>query len=191
MTKLPALTVRPCTQWFLMRADPLLGQFGGDWALEIPSFLGPKWHSTIGLMPFHWAQKTIEFQGPIPFHLLSKWICTHRKQYARSCINHRCLNSYSFSKVSCKHVVLKLVFTFPNIFLYIKFTFWQVEKWDCNIILHTALSQSLKKRPRQNWNYFFGKISGKNSASASPGDGSSLLCWDHCHRLSKPIFLHR
>jgi hypothetical protein len=27
---------------FLMRADPLLGQVGGGWALEISSFLGPK-----------------------------------------------------------------------------------------------------------------------------------------------------
>jgi hypothetical protein len=26
----------------LMRANPLLGQVGGDWALEISTFLGPK-----------------------------------------------------------------------------------------------------------------------------------------------------
>jgi hypothetical protein len=32
--------------------------------LEFPSFLGPKWHLSIGLMPFHRAQKTLEFQGP-------------------------------------------------------------------------------------------------------------------------------
>ncbi len=68
---------------------------------------GPKWHSTIGLMPFHWAQKILEFLGPTPFHLLSKWICTHQKQYARSYINHRCINSYSFSQVSSKPVELK------------------------------------------------------------------------------------
>jgi hypothetical protein len=29
---------------FWMRAYPLLGQVGGGWALEIYSFLGPKWH---------------------------------------------------------------------------------------------------------------------------------------------------
>ncbi len=30
---------------FLMRADTLRGQLGGDWALEMESFLGPvKWH---------------------------------------------------------------------------------------------------------------------------------------------------
>jgi hypothetical protein len=29
----------------LMRADPLRGQVGGDWAMEIDTFLGPvKWH---------------------------------------------------------------------------------------------------------------------------------------------------
>ncbi len=42
----------------------LLGQVGGGWALEISSFLGPKWHSPIGSMPFHRAQKTLNFQGP-------------------------------------------------------------------------------------------------------------------------------
>jgi hypothetical protein len=47
-----------------MRAYTLLGQVGGGWAQEILSFLGPKWHSTIGSMPFHRAQKTLEFQGP-------------------------------------------------------------------------------------------------------------------------------
>ncbi len=39
------------------------------WALKPPlwaswSSLGPKWYSHVGLMPFHWAQKTIDFQGP-------------------------------------------------------------------------------------------------------------------------------
>ncbi len=37
---------------FWMRAYPLLGQGGGVWALEISNFLGPKWHSPIGSMPF-------------------------------------------------------------------------------------------------------------------------------------------
>ncbi len=32
-------------------------------------FLGPKWHSFIGLMPFHRAQKTLKFQGLTPSHL--------------------------------------------------------------------------------------------------------------------------
>jgi hypothetical protein len=52
-----------------VRADPLLGPVGGGWALEISSFLGLKWHSPIGLMPFHRAQKTLDFQGPAPSHL--------------------------------------------------------------------------------------------------------------------------
>ncbi len=51
---------------FWMRAYRLLGQVGGGWALEISKFLGPKWYSSIGSMPFHRAQKTLDFQGPTP-----------------------------------------------------------------------------------------------------------------------------
>ncbi len=41
----------------LMRANPLLGQVGGGWALEIESFLGPvKWHRADRRVPFG-AQK--------------------------------------------------------------------------------------------------------------------------------------
>jgi hypothetical protein len=50
----------------LMRADPLLGQVGGGWALEISTFLGPKWHSPNGSIQFHRAQKSLDFQGPTP-----------------------------------------------------------------------------------------------------------------------------
>jgi hypothetical protein len=33
---------------FLMSADPLRGQVGEDWALEIETFLGPmKWHRAV------------------------------------------------------------------------------------------------------------------------------------------------
>jgi hypothetical protein len=35
------------------------------------SFLGPKWHSPIGSMPFHKTQKTLDFQGPSPSHFPS------------------------------------------------------------------------------------------------------------------------
>ncbi len=42
---------------FLMLADPLRGQLGGGWGLEIDTFLGPvKWHRAVGRVPF-WAQK--------------------------------------------------------------------------------------------------------------------------------------
>jgi hypothetical protein len=42
----------PCVM-FLMRADPLRGQVGGGWALEIESFLGPvKWHRADRRVPF-------------------------------------------------------------------------------------------------------------------------------------------
>ncbi len=37
----------------LMRADPLRGQVGGDWALEIKTFLGHvKWHRAVRRMSF-------------------------------------------------------------------------------------------------------------------------------------------
>ncbi len=49
-----------------MNAYPLLGQVGGGWALEISSFLGPKWHSPIGSISFHRVRKTLDFQGPTP-----------------------------------------------------------------------------------------------------------------------------
>ena len=43
---------------FLMRADPLRGQVGGSWALEIESFLGPvKGHRADRRVSFG-AQKT-------------------------------------------------------------------------------------------------------------------------------------
>ncbi len=38
---------------FLMRADPLQGQVGRGWALEIVTFLGPvKWHRAVRRVPF-------------------------------------------------------------------------------------------------------------------------------------------
>jgi hypothetical protein len=51
---------------FLMCADPLRWQVGGGWALEIKSFLRPvKWHQADWRVPFG-AQKTQDFQGPLP-----------------------------------------------------------------------------------------------------------------------------
>jgi hypothetical protein len=37
---------------------------GGKGTPCMSLFLGPKWHSPIGSMPFHRAQKTLEFRGP-------------------------------------------------------------------------------------------------------------------------------
>ncbi len=46
---------------FCMRAYPLLGEVGGGWALEFPSFLDPvKWERADRRVPFG-AQKTKEF----------------------------------------------------------------------------------------------------------------------------------
>jgi hypothetical protein len=47
----------------LMQANPLLGQVGGGWALEISTFSGPKWNSHDGSMPFHRVQKSFDFQA--------------------------------------------------------------------------------------------------------------------------------
>jgi hypothetical protein len=55
----------------LMRANPLLGQVGGGWALEILTVLGSKWHSPKGLRHFTGAQKSLHFQRPIPSHMPS------------------------------------------------------------------------------------------------------------------------
>jgi hypothetical protein len=51
---------------FWMLAYPLLEQVGGGLALEFSSFLGPKWHSPISLMPFHRAQKLSNSRAPPP-----------------------------------------------------------------------------------------------------------------------------
>jgi hypothetical protein len=47
---------------FWMRVYPLLREVGGGWALEFSSFWAP--NGTLLSMPFHRAQKTLEFQGP-------------------------------------------------------------------------------------------------------------------------------
>ena len=52
----PMVYTAPCVMFF-MRADPLRGQVGGGWALEIETFLGPvKWHQAVRRVPFG-AQK--------------------------------------------------------------------------------------------------------------------------------------
>ncbi len=75
----------------LMRQHPLLGQVGGGWALEISTFLGPKWYSPVGSTPLHRVQNSLDFQGSTPSHLPC---CPHLKHYTRGRINLRCINSY-------------------------------------------------------------------------------------------------
>ncbi len=55
-----------------MSADPLQGQVGEVWALEISIFWGPKCHSPNNSMPFYRVQKSLDFQGPnaIPLSLV-------------------------------------------------------------------------------------------------------------------------
>ncbi len=53
----------------LMGANPLRGQVGGGWAMEIETFLGPvKWHRTVRRVPFG-AQKC-RFPGSNPLPLV-------------------------------------------------------------------------------------------------------------------------
>ncbi len=67
---------------FWMRAYPLLGEVGGGWTLEFPSFLGPKWNSPIGSFPYHRAKKFGNSRAqPLPLpHVMdmhaSKTLCT-------------------------------------------------------------------------------------------------------------------
>ncbi len=53
----------------LMRADPLQGQEGRGWALEIETFLGPvTWHRAVKRVQLG-PQKSWDLQGPTPSHL--------------------------------------------------------------------------------------------------------------------------
>jgi hypothetical protein len=61
----------PARNAFDVGSIQYLGKWEGVWTLEISTFLGPKWHSPIGLMPFRRAQKSLDFQGPAPSHLPS------------------------------------------------------------------------------------------------------------------------
>ncbi len=62
------ISTAPCVM-FLMRADTLQGGVGRGLALEISSFVGPKWHSPIGSMPFRRGQQNSRFPVPTPFPL--------------------------------------------------------------------------------------------------------------------------
>jgi hypothetical protein len=65
------VTIRGVVWALKSPSAPLRGLVGGGWALEISSLLGPKRHSSIGSMPFHRAQKTLNLQGPTSSHLPS------------------------------------------------------------------------------------------------------------------------
>jgi hypothetical protein len=46
---------------FWMRAYPLLGEVGGGWTLEFPSFFGPQMELAYQLVPISRGQKIQEF----------------------------------------------------------------------------------------------------------------------------------
>jgi hypothetical protein len=68
-TTYPPMIYTALYAMFLMPGDPLLGQVGWDWALEISTFSGPKWHWLNSLMPCHKAEKKFRFPGPNPLPL--------------------------------------------------------------------------------------------------------------------------
>jgi hypothetical protein len=56
--------------------------------------LGPKWYTPNGSMPFHRAQKILDFQGPSPSHVPLYPNGDASINYARGLINHRSINSW-------------------------------------------------------------------------------------------------
>ncbi len=91
-----ALSYTATCVMFMMRADPLGGQVGGGWALEIKSFLGPvKWHWADRRVPFR-AQKTRNFQGPTPPTCPNNDSARIKNHYVQGRINHRCIGSFMY-----------------------------------------------------------------------------------------------
>jgi hypothetical protein len=81
---------------FLMRADPLRGQVGDVWALEIESFLGPvKWHRVNSRVLFG-AQKTQISRAQPPPTCPSNGSARIKNHYVQGRINHRCIGSFMY-----------------------------------------------------------------------------------------------
>ncbi len=86
----PMIYTAPCIV-FLMRADPLRGQMGGGWALEIERFLGPlKWHQANRRVPFGAKKLEISMDQP-PHTCLSNGSACIKNPYVQRHINHRCI----------------------------------------------------------------------------------------------------
>jgi hypothetical protein len=70
---------------FSMRADPLQGQVGGGWTLEIETFLGPaKWRRAARRVPFGAQKKSYRTVTPLPPHLytpMNSGQCSKVKAY--------------------------------------------------------------------------------------------------------------
>ncbi len=62
----------------------------------IMSFLGPKWHLSIGSMPFHRAQKISISRAHPPPTCPRNGCCPHQKHYAQGRINHRCIGGFMY-----------------------------------------------------------------------------------------------
>jgi hypothetical protein len=90
----PMIYMAPCVI-LLMRAASITWASGRGLDPGNPEFFWVyvKWYRADRLVPFG-AKKTRDFQGPTPSHFPSNGCCPHQKHYARSCINHRRINSY-------------------------------------------------------------------------------------------------
>ncbi len=64
---------------------------GRGWALEILTFLDPKWHSPGGFIAISQGPKKSWFPGPQPLPLALVMDCPHQKHYVR--VNRRSVNS--------------------------------------------------------------------------------------------------
>jgi hypothetical protein len=80
-----------------MRENPLRGQVGGGWALEIQPFLGPvKWHQAVRRAPFG-AQKSRDFQCPAPSHLPKEVMdLPASKHYVQGRVNQRSIGIFMY-----------------------------------------------------------------------------------------------
>ncbi len=61
----------------------------------ISTFLGPKWHSPVCSIPFHRAQKSLDFQGPTP----TQMVCEKRPQVRIRCLRTTVLK---VGNISCR-----------------------------------------------------------------------------------------
>jgi hypothetical protein len=79
-----------------MRADPLRGEVGGGWALDIENFLGPvKWHRADGQAI--WEPKISRFhRAQPPPTCPSNGSARIKNRYIQGCINHSCIGSFMY-----------------------------------------------------------------------------------------------
>jgi hypothetical protein len=77
---------------FLMRADPLRGQVGGSWSLEIESFWGPMIWYQADIGECHLGPKKFKIsRDPTPPTCPNNGSARIKNHYVQGRINHRCI----------------------------------------------------------------------------------------------------